>query len=322
MRVIVFGTGAIGGAVAAALARSGADVTAIARGTQLDAIRERGLRLRTPEMDEVIQFDVVGSPEEAKIGPDDAILLTMKGQHTQAALEQLRDAGATTQPIFCLQNGVANEGKALRLFPNVHGVTVIMPTTFVTAGEVVVEASPAFGIFYTGRYPGGAGPEDEALASILSAANIACFPRENVMASKYGKLILNLGNILGAALGPGADVGSLRSDLRAEAEAVFRAVGIEWEEVGADHPDRKTYLRPGSVPGFKGVGTSTAQSLVRGTGSLETDWLNGEVSLLGRLHGIATPANDACTRIGARMVREGLKPGDLTLDDLMREVAS
>lgn len=320
MRVIVFGTGAIGGGVAAAIARSGGDVTAIARGEQLAAIRDRGLHLRTPDLDEVVRFDAVETPEQANIGPGDGILLAIKGQHTQAALEQLRAAGLRDQPIFCLQNGVANEDKALRLFPNVHGVTVIMPATFVRAGEVVVQAAPKIGIFYTGRYPGGTDAADHALADVLTAAGFACYPRDDVMAPKHGKLILNLANIVGAALGPKADAGMLRADMRAEAEAVFHAAGIGWEEVGADHPHRQEHMPRSEVPGFQGVGTSTAQSLLRGAGSVETDWLNGEISYLGRIHGVPTPVNDAFTRIGARLAHEGQGPGTMTLAQVLAEI--
>ena len=56
-------------------------------------------------------------------------------------------------------------------------------------------------------------------------------------------------------------------------------------------------------------GGSTTQSLARGTGSIETDWLNGEIVLLGRLHGVPTPANGYFLGLGARLVREGRGPG-------------
>jgi 2-dehydropantoate 2-reductase len=78
---------------------------------------------------------------------DDAILLTMKTQDTVAALERLRAAGAAGQPIFCVQNGVANERFALRRFPEVHGVTVMMPADLSAPGEVSVFSTPRHGIF-------------------------------------------------------------------------------------------------------------------------------------------------------------------------------
>ena len=71
-------------------------------------------------------------------------------------------------------------------------------------------------------------------------------------------------------------------------------------------------MRQAPVAGMARSGGSSTQSLARGTGSLETDWLNGEVVLLGRLNGVATPANAFLTALGARLVREGRGPGSVT----------
>lgn len=323
MRIIVYGTGGIGGTVAAALDRAGHKVTAIARGAQLDAIRAKGLTIRTPSETFTQALDVVGTPKAANIGPDDMILLTMKGQHTQDALEALRAAGVTTQPIFCLQNGVGNEPRALRYFPNVHGVTVMMPAIFTTPGEVAVQSQPRIGLFYVGRYPNGSDASDAALAEILNDSDIAAFVKEDIMASKYGKLVMNLSNIIGAALGHNApEADPLRERAKAEAYAVFEAAGITHEDLGLDHPDRVAHMNWAKVPGVENVGTSTAQSLVRGTGSVETDWLNGEIVFLGRLHSIATPVNTYLTGLAAKMAREGIPTGSLSLTDIEAGIAA
>ena len=100
-------------------------------------------------------FPCVGDPAGIDWRADDAILLTMKTQDTAPALERLRAAGVAGQPIFCVQNGVANERMALRRFPNVHGVTVMMPASFLTPGEVAVFSTPRHGIFDIGRVPRG-----------------------------------------------------------------------------------------------------------------------------------------------------------------------
>ncbi len=109
-------------------------------------------------------------PTEIEIRSDDAILLTMKTQHTLAALERLRAAGVREQPIFCVQNGVANERFVLRRFPEVHGVTVMMPASFVIPGEVNVFSTPRYGVFDIGRYPAGSNKYDEDLARALERA--------------------------------------------------------------------------------------------------------------------------------------------------------
>ncbi|WP_262296273.1 ketopantoate reductase family protein [Microvirga sesbaniae] len=322
MRIIVYGVGAIGGTVAAALAASGQEVIGIARGTQLEAIRSHGLLLRTPEKAERARFACVSDPADIDLRPDDAILLTMKTQDTPPALDRLRAAGAAGQAVFCVQNGVANERFALRLFPEVHGVTVMMPAAISGPGEIAAFSLPRHGIFDIGRYPGGSNAHDTALADALEAANIAVFVSQDVMQSKYGKLLLNLSNILQAALGLDADYRHLEALLRAEAEAAFKAAGIPWLDVGAADPRRTRLMQQRPIAEVGRLGSSTVQSLARGTGSVETDYLNGEVVLLGRLHGVATPANAFFTELGARMVREGLKPGAISMSEVEAQLSA
>lgn len=321
MRIVVYGTGAIGGGVAAALHRGGTDVVAISRGAQLEALRTKGLRLRTPDRDDVVRFPVVANPRDADIGPDDMILLAMKGQDTTEALEDLRAAGVTDQHIFCLQNGVANEAKALRLFPNVHGVTVMMPAIFTVPGEVVVQSQPKIGLFYVGRYPHGSDAADARLCDALNAGDIAAFVKEDVMATKYGKLLMNLSNIVGAALGHNAPAPGLRARMQAEGEAALTAAGIVWEDVGMNHPDRRAYMNFTKVPGVETVGTSTTQSFLRGSKRVETDWLNGEIVYLGRLHDVPVPVNAYLTRLAARMARDGIAPGSISLSEIEASLA-
>ncbi|MCB1366539.1 MAG: ketopantoate reductase family protein [Rhodobacteraceae bacterium] len=317
MRVIVYGIGAVGGVLSAALAHAGAEVIGIARGAQLEAIRAGGLRLRSPKDDVTVRLDCVGDPSGIAFRADDMILLTMKGQHTGPALERLRAVGVADQPIFCFQNGIANERAALRLFANVHGVTVMMPSAILRPGEVAAFAAPRLGMFDIGRYPAGVDASDKALADILEGAGFAAFPNPDVMASKTGKLLMNLGNIAQAALGLGADTAPLRKRLRAEGEAVLAAAGIAVQDVGLDDPRREAFMSFTKIPGIAYQGGSTTQSLARGAGSVETDFLNGEIVLLGRLHGVPVPANAYMCDLAARMARDGTPPGAFTPEAVM-----
>ena len=55
---------------------------------------------------------------------------------------------------------------------------------------------------------------------------------------------------------------------------------------------------------------------MRGTGNIETDYLNGEIVTLGRLHGVPTPANTVVQRVGNRVVAAGAEPGSVSIDEL------
>ncbi len=67
-------------------------------------------------------------------------------------------------------------------------------------------------------------------------------------------------------------------------------------------------------------GGSTWQSLRRGAGAVESDYLNGEIALLGRLHDVATPVNDLLRRTTNRLAREGAVPESLDATDLLAEL--
>lgn len=317
MRFIIYGVGAIGGTFAAALARAGHDVLGIARGKMLEAMRRNGgLIFKTPAGSGVVPFAIVAAPDDITFRPDDVIFLSMKGQDTGAALEALRGAGVTTQAIVCAQNGVNNERAALRLFPNVYGMTVMLPADYVTPGEVICYGTPKLGLVDLGRYPQGLDDNVALIATAMDSAGFAAFPLEHVMQSKYGKLRDNLGNVVEAALGHGARSGTLMAPIQAEADRVYAAAGIAHIAVGNADPRRKGLMEMGSVEGVSRTGGSSIQSLKRGTGTIETDWLNGEIVLLGRLHGVPTPLNAGLVAVGRALIDKGAKPGSMTEAEL------
>jgi 2-dehydropantoate 2-reductase len=322
MRAIIYGVGAIGGTLAAKLTLAGHEVVGIARGRQLDALRTDGLLFRTPAGDHRVHFPCFADPRAVGIGPDDHIYLTMKGQDTAPALVALAEAGVTGQPIFCFQNGVDNERQALRHFPNVYGVTVMLPGTFVEPGIVACFGMPRAGIFDIGRYPAGRDAVVDATVPLLNGAGFAAFGHERVMETKYGKLLSNLTNVLDAALGEANRNGRISDLAREEGRNVLAAAGIVFHEVGASKPRDPTLMTPQPIPGAARVGSSSAQSLARGTGSIETDYLNGEIVLLGRLHGVPTPVNAALCRLGHRLIAEKQQPGSLSVADVEAFVAA
>ncbi len=313
MRIIVYGLGAVGGSIAAALARAGTEVIGIARGKMLEAIQSEGLLFRTTAGAERVRFPVVAKPTEIDFRPDDAILLTMKSQDTADALQALADAGVTDQPVFCFQNSLNNERLALRYFPNVYGVTVMIPADYTVPGEVVCFGTPKYGLFDIGRFPRGFDEAAGELVALLNAAGFKAFAMDDVVASKRGKLIENLGNVVDAAMGPSSNRGGeLMDAVRNEARAVYTAAGLNWREIDRNEPRRKGVMEMGKVEGAQRAGSSSTQSLKRGAGSIETDYLNGEVVLLGRLNGVPVPLNAALSQLGRDLISGKVVPGTLT----------
>jgi 2-dehydropantoate 2-reductase len=316
MTFIVYGVGAIGGVVAAKLALSGQPVVGIARGAQLAALLQNGVLLQTPDGDRHVAFPMAADPTELDITPGDVILLAMKSQDTAAALQRLRAAGVERSAIACMQNGVANEREALRYFPEVYAIMVVMPATFIRPGEIAAFGAPHAGLFDVGCYPGGTDVTAERIVEALNTAGFAAFTTPTVMASKYGKLLVNLGNVLDAAAGPAAQDSPLLARAKAEGEAVLRAAGIAFTDVGPDNERRKRLMQVAPIEGAERVGSSSAQSLARGTGSIETDYLNGEIVLLGRLHSVPVPVNEALCRLGRKLVLEKRAPGSMSMAEV------
>ena len=312
MRFVVHGAGGIGGVLAARLFQSGHDVVAIARGAHLDAWRANGLRLQSAEEDVTLDVPVAASPAEAKVTADDIVILTMKSQDTVAAIAELPDG----VPVVCAQNGVSNEREVLRRFERVYGICVMCPTSFLEPGVVQANSFPVTGLLDIGRYPSGIDDVAATVAAALEASTYESVPRDDIMRWKHTKLLMNLGNSVQAVCGTGGTK-PLVERVRAEGKAALSAAGVPFaseEEDRARRADRMT-IRP--VGGSDRGGGSSWQSLARGTGAIETDHLNGEIVLLGRLHGVPTPANALFQRLANQAARERWAPGSMSADEVL-----
>ncbi len=320
VRFVVYGAGAIGGVVGARLAIAGFDVTLIARGAHFEAIRAHGLQFESPDGTQTLSLPAVGSPAEAAIAADDIVLLAMKSQHTPAALDALAFAAPPSTRVVCMQNAVANERIALRRFANVYGVCVMCPAEHLEPGVVAAQSAPVTGIFDLGRFPEGLDASGEAIAAALTKAACVSEPRPDIMRWKYGKLLSNLANIVEAACAEGSGRRELMSLGRAEGERVLQAAGIAYVGLDEDAERRGDLLQMREVAGRSRVGSSTRQSLVRRSGNVETDYLNGEIVLLGRTHGVPTPVNELLQSLGRRAAAEQLEPGTLVADELLAKL--
>jgi len=313
MRWVIVGAGAVGGVVGGRLAAAGQDVVLVARLAHLDAIRRDGLALHSPEGQQTLRLPAVGSVTEHEWRPGDVAVLAVKGMDTPDVLRPLAAVAPPETPVVCLQNGVANERAALRVFPNVYGVWVILPASHLAPGVVVAHSAPTPGGLDLGRVPGGVDETATALAAGLRAAGFASEARADIMRWKYAKLVTNLGNSIQALCGPDAEgIDTVDALLRAEATEVLRVAGIDVATEAEEAERRKGLLTIKPVEGTPRGGGSSWQSLARGTGTVEADYLNGEIVLLGRLHGVATPANELARQLVNRAAREGTRPGALT----------
>ena len=297
MRYVILGAGAVGCAIGGRLFEHGHDVFLVARGAHQAALARRGLELRDPDRTLTLPIAAVSSPAEAGFGEGDIAVLATKTQHSEPLLIQLAACAPPSTPVVCAQNGVENERLALRRFPNVQAMCVILPATHLEPGVVEIPVSPLTGLLDVGRYPVGADDVSERVAADLNSIEAAC-----------------------GTSSEDAAAGELWRLARDEAARCFAVAGIEVADAAEDAERRETLgpLRP--VGGRERSGGSSWQSLARRTGNIEADWLNGEIVLLGRLHKIATPVNELLRTTANRMAADGIAPGSIPAEDLLAQL--
>src|SRR5690606_13602490 len=244
----------------------------------------QGLRLETPAGHDVVRFPVVERIGQIDWRHGDVAVLGVKGQHTVGVLDELRAAVGSRSmynlPVVSAQNGVANEREALRRFASVYGECVMSPCGFTEPGVVAAYAHPTPGILDIGGVPSGIDDVATAIAAAWRASGYESEAIPDVMRWKYRKLIVNLANAVEVLCGPAARRGRLAELARAEGERCLAAAGVEVASEAEDAARRGNHLVVTRQPD---TGSSTWQSVQRGTGSVETDLLNGEIALLGRL---------------------------------------
>lgn len=320
MRYIIYGAGAIGGTIGARLFQHGHEVILIARGAHLEAIKKNGLIFKTPLEAVELPIPCAGHPSEIDFQPQDAVFLAMKTQHTLGALDDLRNAAGENIPVICAQNGVANERLALRRFNRVYAMVVMLPASHMEPGIVYAESKTATGILDTGCFPSGVDPIIEEVVENLSASNFSSLADPKVMRFKYAKLLNNLNNALQACCDAGAEGRDISVMMTREALACYEAAGIDCgsrEEFAARRGD---LIQVAPIEGHTRSGSSSWQSIARGTGSIEADYLNGEIVLLGRTYKVPTPANMVLQRLANKVAHEGLKPGSFSIDEVKKQI--
>jgi thiosulfate/3-mercaptopyruvate sulfurtransferase len=329
-RYVIIGAGAVGGSIGAQLQLAGASVVAVARGAHLDAVREHGLRYLRPEGPRQVPLDVVAAPEDLTLRHDDVLLLAAKSQDTEAIVAQwawqpvqqadggVRSAGESL-PIVVLQNGIDNERAALRRFDRVYGAVVWSPSAHVVPGEVVAPGESLVAALWIGRYPSGPADELADDARLFNASGIAVQLVDDIQRWKAAKLIGNLDNALDALYAPSPLRSQTLAAVQAEARGVLAAAGVEVGDLLRDSTLDLSGLAVRPVPGGERGGGSTWQSLAR-AGSLETDYLNGEIVLQARLAGVPAPLNAALQARIQRGAREGVAAGSLGDDDLRADI--
>ena len=295
MRLGILGAGGIGGYYAGVLAAAGHDVQLLARGANLEALRERGLELRTPEG--ARRLPVAATDDPSALGPVDVALVTVKAYSLDEIAPAVRGLAARGADVVPLLNGVDAADRLEAL--GVPRARLLGGVTYISAARIapgVFERFTPRQRVVVGELAGGASPRAERIAAAFRDAGVDGVVADDVQLALWQKFvfIVTLAAVCGiarSALGPVRAHPLGRRTMEralAEAVAVGRARGIAFP---ADQEARVLaefeLLAPEVVPSFL--------LDVRAGGPTELDVLSGAVSRLADSLRIPTPVHDTVT---------------------------
>jgi 2-dehydropantoate 2-reductase len=293
MRIVVMGAGGIGAYYGAHLARSGQQVTFIARGAHLAAIRARGLRLAGPRGElHVNPARATGDPAEAR--PADAVLFCVKLYDVEAAGAALKPLMGPETFVVCTQNGVDGPERLARIL----GPERVLPGAAYVAAHVaepgVVRYSSDMSSLVFGEPDGRMSERALRFRDACRAAGFGCEVSADIAKTLWTKLVL-LGSNAGMTCLTRQPVGvvygdpelrALGADAMREVAAVARARGVALDE---DVVEKTLELTDGFPPQMT---TSMHNDLKRG-GRLELEHLAGFVAREADRLGVPAPVNRA-----------------------------
>jgi 2-dehydropantoate 2-reductase len=334
-RYIIIGAGAVGSHLAAQLTLAEIPAVLVARGAQLEALRNGPLTVHRLESSDEVRLDVVGGPDELTLTADDILVLATKTQDAEAALNDwawVPVEGATgvepgqlaaDLPLVTLQNGIASEEIALRRFARTISVGTMVPVSYLEPGQAVSLTAPKAGFFQVGALPHRLDDDSELVDQLVAdfeAAGYVAKRYDDIVLTKQLKLLHNILNGVDVLDGTPEEKAELSRALVQEAQEVYREAGIASEFPEGLDVDLAAAFGNGAFNHPRAPRRSTWQSFARGVSS-EVDYLNGEVVLIARRHDAAAPLNERLQRVLGASHRLGEPPQTRHVSDVLSPVS-
>lgn len=295
MDVAILGTGGVGGYYGGVLARAGNNVRFWARGANLDALRRRGLEVRTPEG--TFTLGVMATEVADELGRVDLGLVAVKSYSLPDVAGAARTVALRGASVLPLLNGVDAADRLAAL--GVPQEALLGGLTMISAERIapgIVERKSAFQSIVLGELGGGTSPRVDAIVEALRSAAVEARASNQVDVELWQKFIFiaSVATVCGLARAP---IGRVRAAARGsefieaaveEAISVARAKGVRLPD---DQAARTVAMIQGLPPQMR---PSFLVDLARG-GATELDALMGTVSRLGHELGVPTPVHSAAT---------------------------
>jgi 2-dehydropantoate 2-reductase len=294
MKIAMMGSGGVGGFFGGRLAKAGCDVTFVARGAHLEALRANGLTIENEPQENIHIPQVKVTADPASIGPVDLVILSVKLWDTDDAARAIAPIVGPKTAVLSLQNGVIKDDILRRHFGagRVMGGVCYVATHISRPG--VIHQTGTMQRVIVGEHDGRTSERARALHEALAASGVKAELSADVRRAIWEKYVFLVG-LSASTTSMRKSLGPIRSnprtraflhDLMREVVAVGRAHGVALPENFAD--DRLAFAD--SLPAD--MTSSMHHDLDRGN-PLEVDWLSGGVVQLGEAVGVPAPANRA-----------------------------
>ena len=292
MKIAVMGTGGVGGWFGAKLALAGEDVTFIARGAHLAAIRANGLKVISPAGDMLVR-PARATDDPATIGPVDVVMFCVKLWDVESGAEACRPLIGPDTAVIAFQNGVEAEERVAAVLGERHAVGGVAAIFALIDAPGVIRQTGALAWLKYGELDGRRTPRMEAFHAACLKAGIQGTLSPDIVVDLWEKFTF-LAPLAGATAATRMPIGAILGDpdtralfagLVEEAVAVGRARGVRLAD---DIAATRIAFAEGLPPGNR---ASMAADLERGN-RLELEWLIGAVVRLGRAASVPTPKSD------------------------------
>ena len=294
MKILMMGAGGVGGLFGGRLAHAGCDVTFVARGAHLAAMREHGLLIESEAHGNTLIKPVSVTDDALTAGTPDLIIFGVKLWDTAAVAKALLPIVGPHTAVLSLQNGVVKDD----ILGGIFGAKALMGGvayvgTHIARPGVIHQVGTLQRLVF-GEYDGQKSARAEALLAALQQAGIQAELSGDIRRTLWEKYTFLVG-LSGATASMRTTIGPVREhpqtrafllDLMKEAVAVGRALGVN---LPADFADDRLKFAD-SVPGS--MDSSLHHDLKNGN-RLEVEWLAGGVVQLGLKAGVPTPCNRA-----------------------------
>lgn len=290
MKIVVMGAGGVGGFVGGRLAHAGCDVSFIARGAHLAAIRDSGLVIASEAHGDIRVRRVEATDDPSTLGVADLVLIAVKLRDTATAAAAVRALVGPHTAVLSLQNGVTKDDILRAEFgaAAVMGGVTYVATRIESPG--VIRQVGTMQRVVIGEYDGSRSQRAEALLKALLRGGITAELSMDIRRTLWEKFVFLVGlssttASMRTTIGPVLKHPRTRAfllDIMRETTAVGRALGVS---LPADYADER--LKFADTMPYE-MDSSLHHDLDAGR-ALEIEWLAGAVVTLGREHGIATP---------------------------------